>query len=127
VKTFIVVASILLLMMVVGVGTCRVCVGSLEYITEKHELTILEHELVKQMYRDGPEVVGQVRNDTGFTLESVEVDVRWYSAGGALLGTSSGYLLDYLPPGEVWEFRVRGACEFDRVADYKIIAEGSRL
>lgn len=85
-------------------------------------LEILEHELI-----EGPNIVsvrGVVLNDTGNTLEYVEVGVITYNADGQRIGDSFTNTTN-LPAGEEWAFEVPLTSDADEIADYTIAVTDS--
>lgn len=85
-------------------------------------LEITEHELVEGDF--GVSVEGVVINDTGRTLEYVEVGVVLYNADGQRIGNSFTNTTD-LPDGEEWAVEVLLAEDAEDIEEYTIAVTDS--
>lgn len=82
----------------------------------RKELTILSHQMTKEIMFGAQRIKGQAKNTGSQTLSQASVDVKFKDAQGVVLDTGSDSIGD-LAPGELWNFEIWAP---SNVASYEI-------
>jgi len=103
-KTFFVLVSLFLILMIPGVAGCvqqQASTGELKVLT--HRLT--NHGFAGSMPQSTATVTGRAQNVGTVAINYAQIAVNYYDKNGAFLATSSA-IRQNLVPGEIWDFTI---------------------